>query len=299
MLATHADSTVRGYKLAFDRWRKWAVANDFVPLPARSVAVSLYLVELLETSKTSSPVTLALSAIKWAHEKACLPLPVDGMVEQVASAARRELARPPVRKEPLKKEQIRQIVDELLEEGGALHLRTAVMVSVGFAGFMRWNDLEQIKVCDLTFHRKYMEVRLSKRKNDQLREGSVVLIGRQDKRSGPVELCEELIKVAHLSPDDHLLNNLVETKNGWRVKKGTLQYSRARELFREAVSRAGLDVNLFGLHSLRSGGTTAAAAAGVPQRLLKRHGGWHSEAISCYIQESIENLLLPSGATEC
>ena len=46
-----------------------------------------------------------------------------------------------------------------------------------------------------------------------------------------------------------------------------MQYSRAsgRELFREAVSSAGPDVNSFVLHRLRSGGTTATAAAGVLQ----------------------------------
>ena len=113
-----------------------------MPLPATSVVVSLYLVELLESSNTSSPETSALSAINWAHEKACLPVLVDSVVEQVAAAARRELARMPKRKEPLKKEQVMLIVDKLLAEGGALHLMTAIKVTVGFAGFMRWDEYE-------------------------------------------------------------------------------------------------------------------------------------------------------------
>ena len=33
----------------------------------------------------------------------------------------------------------------------------------------------------------------------------------------------------------------------------------------------------FGLHSLRAGGATAAANAGVPDHLFKHHGRWKSE----------------------
>jgi hypothetical protein len=34
----------------------------------------------------------------------------------------------------------------------------------------------------------------------------------------------------------------------------------------------GLNQQLFGLHTLRSGGATTAANMGIPDRLFKRHG---------------------------
>ena len=41
------------------------------------------------------------------------------------------------------------------------------------------------------------------------------------------------------------------------------------------------------MHSLRAGGATAAANAGVPDRLLKRHGRWRSEtAKDGYVKDS-------------
>ena len=66
--------------------------------------------------------------------------------------------------------------------------------------------------------------------------------------------------------------------------------------FDKAVGKAGMDPTEFGLHSLRPGGTTAVAVAKVPQRLLKRQGGWRSEAVNVYIQETLDNLLVPSEA---
>ena len=65
-----------------------------------------------------------------------------------------------------------------------------------------------------------------------------------------------------------------------------------REIVLEKLSELGLDRNLFGLHSLRSGGASAAAGAGVPDRLFKRHGRWRSEnAKDGYIKDSLESRL--------
>ena len=46
------------------------------------------------------------------------------------------------------------------------------------------------------------------------------------------------------------------------------------------------------MHSLRSGGATAAAAAGISDRLFKKHGRWRSEtAKDGYVHESLEEQL--------
>lgn len=57
----------------------------------------------------------------------------------------------------------------------------------------------------------------------------------------------------------------------------------------------GYNVENLGIHSLRVGGAMAAANGGVPDRLFKRHGRWHSEnAKDGYIEDSLEKRLLVS-----
>ncbi|CAB4040809.1 Integrase recombinase xerD-like, partial [Paramuricea clavata] len=56
-----------------------------------------------------------------------------------------------------------------------------------------------------------------------------------------------------------------------------LSYSRAREIALAAFSSLGYPVKNIGLHSLRSGGATTAANAGIRHCLFKRHGRWKSE----------------------
>jgi hypothetical protein len=53
-----------------------------------------------------------------------------------------------------------------------------------------------------------------------------------------------------------------------------------------AETESGLDSSKFCLHSLRSGGTTAAAANNISDTLIKEHGRWKTDfSKDGYIQE--------------
>jgi hypothetical protein len=71
-----------------------------------------------------------------------------------------------------------------------------------------------------------------------------------------------------------------------------MSYSTLRDLFRNALTPFVTDINKYCLHSLRSGGATAAANKGVKDRMFKRHGRWLSEkAKDGYVKDSLEERL--------
>ena len=72
----------------------------------------------------------------------------------------------------------------------------------------------------------------------------------------------------------------------------SLAYSTIREMFKDFLSKIGLDSSKFGLHSLRSGGASAAAASGVSDRVFKWHGRWKGElAKDGYVKAPLAELL--------
>ena len=67
-----------------------------------------------------------------------------------------------------------------------------------------------------------------------------------------------------------------------------LSYTTIREVIKGMLRKIGMDDARFGVHSLRSGGVSAAAAAGISDRLFKRHGRWRSDlAKDGYVKPSL------------
>ena len=77
-------------------------------------------------------------------------------------------------------------------------------------------------------------------------------------------------------------------RNGERLhSSGSFSYTCTWELFLAKWKKLGFDTTHFGLHSLRAGGASAAANAGVLDPLFKRHGRWKSESAKDeYIKDS-------------
>ena len=60
----------------------------------------------------------------------------------------------------------------------------------------------------------------------------------------------------------------------------------------DVVNCIGLDPSCYGTHSLRSGGASCVANAGLPDRIYQQHGRWRSDhAKDMYVQDDLNNLL--------
>ena len=71
-----------------------------------------------------------------------------------------------------------------------------------------------------------------------------------------------------------------------------MSYTRTREIVLQAFAELGYPKHLSGSHSLRAGGASAAANAGVSDRLFSRHGRWKSDrAKDGYVTDNLESLL--------
>ena len=106
------------------------------------------------------------------------------------------------------------------------------MATLGFAGFLRWDDLSQIKACDIDFHLGFVKIFLEKCKNDQFREGSWICIAETETRYFPVSLLKRFLHIGEHSLDSFLFRKISHTKAGFKLRKQKLSYSRALELFK-------------------------------------------------------------------
>ena len=295
LVQDRATSTAATYLRAYKSWKTWAEKHSASYLPADSVVFTLYIVSLIQQSRSVSSVNTAVYGVSWVHKKSGHREPSEyPMVKQAVDAARRILARPPKRKEPLSADLVRRVISRL-EKGSLADIQLAALFSLGFFGFLRWDDLHRLKVDSLHFEVAHVAIFLEKRKNDQFREGSWVFIARSSTPPCPVAILEKFLLVGNHSKASPLFRRVQNTKRGVCLRKELMSYSRANELIKKELLKEGFDPAKFGIHSLRSGGASAAAALGVPDRLFQRHGGWRSEkARNNYVKESLSSLLLVS-----
>ena len=85
----------------------------------------------------------------------------------------------------------------------------------------------------------------------------------------------------------------------YSLRSTGIAYIRGRKVVLDAFSQLGFPSRLFGLHSRRSGGATAAANAGINDRLFKRHGRLRSDkAKDGYVKDNLDLLLSVSKSLE-
>ena len=93
--------------------------------------------------------------------------------------------------------------------------------------------------------------------------------------------------------------HFVKSNASYTSRSTGISDTRTREVVLHAFSQVGYSTKLLGLHSLRSGGATAAANAGVNDRLFKRHGRWRSDkAKDGYVKDNLEALLSVSKSLQ-
>ena len=299
ILHSRADSTVTKYLRGFRRWKTWANAKKLEPIPAKSHHFALYLQHLGEETKSKAAVEEACNAVSWVHSSAGLSsLLADPFVKATLEGLQRSLAKSVVKKEPVTVDMLEAIVCDADKSGSLADLRLATACLLGFAGFLRFGELISLRPCDFELSQEMMKIRIIQSKTDQWRQGDELVIARTGNCTCPVAMLERYMRRTSMCWNDqrYLFRPIQRTKNGEVLRQsGKISYTCMRELFRKKIADLGLPPCNFGLHSLRSGGATAAAGAKVPDRLFKRHGRWKSEnAKDGYVKDEIQTRLTVS-----
>jgi hypothetical protein len=129
-------------------------------------------------------------------------------------------------------------------------------------------------------------------KTDQLSHGHTIVLDSGSIRDLDVLQWHTLyMRQKHLAGKSSkwLFPNFSEVKNH-------LSAATPNKVIKRCLSMVGINPKPYGSHSARRGGATAAAKAGIEERLLRKHGYWRSDAVYCYIIESMQNRLSVSRA---
>ena len=130
---------------------------------------------LAEESGSKSAVEEACHALAWVHSTAGLASPSSHpFVKATLEGLQRSLAKPVVEKEPITLEMLEAMVDDANKSGSLSDLRLVTACLLGFAGFLRFDEMINLRPCDFIFSREMLKIQIVRSKTDQLQQGNEV-----------------------------------------------------------------------------------------------------------------------------
>ena len=299
LLASRANNTVRQYSARYLVFRSFCVSSGFSFLPCTVPNCFLFFSHLLDTGISRATFTSFFYAVRFVHDLAGLGNPCNNTVmSYLFDAGCRLLAKTPNRRRPVSLSTIRTaFLFHSCASRPLTQFRTECFISVSFFGFFRANETLHLQLKHVSFEDSFVRIFVPKRKNDQFREGHEVLLTKLNESVCPFTLLSTYIKMlSPTSPDCYLFVPLsFSVLTGLHSAKSfskPLSYSTMLDAVRGYLNEAHVLPDNFGLHSLRAGAASEAAANGVDNRILKKHGGWKSDtARDMYIADSTASRL--------
>ena len=116
----------------------------------------------------------------------------------------------------------------------------------------------------------------------------------------PIKLFKKYFEAAKFkeSEEKFIFRQIFYSKHGFKLRDQNkpISYTTVRDILLCNLKNIGLDKTQFGLHSLKSGGATAAANLGINDRLFQKHGRWKSEKVkNGHLHENLRALLSVSN----
>lgn len=265
---SRATNTQRAYRSDWAHFTAWCAEHGCESLPASPATIILYICDLAERYKVST-IDRRLASIGQAHKLAKLPIPTkDVDVETTMRGIRREKGSAPDAKAPAVTDILRQMIEALPED--VRGQRNRALLLLGFAGAFRRSELVSLDVADIQFTNDGVIAWIRRSKTDQEGQGTTKGIPYgSTPHTCPVRALRVWLDAAGMT-DGPLFRPIDRHGN---VRSRRLTDHSVAQIVKQGAAAAGLNPKQFSGHSLRAGLATAAAQAGVSERVIMQQTG--------------------------
>ncbi len=278
---SHAKNTLDAYAAHWKHFSAWCDDHKRRALPASPETVLCCVVDLVDRY-TVATIDHRLSSISYYHKQARHALPTkDPEVERTMRGIRRAKGIAPNGKSPILTPLLRQMVAALPDDLPGL--RDKALLLLGFAGAFRRSELVGLQIRDVQIGDAGLIVTLRRSKTDQ--EGASFTKGIPVGTSEAT--CPKRALEAWLQLTAITTGPLFRPIDRWgHVGDRALSSLGVARAVKRALTAIGLETTNYSGHSLRAGLVTAAAMAGVSERVIMQQTGHKNTAmLRRYIRE--------------
>ena len=143
-------------------------------LPVKESQLALCILSMIQMGTSFPTLTQMCYGVRWAHKLTGYKDPLKTqLVRAIYDSAKRILSKPQPKKNQLHHIILKKLARKFGHNSATLSdLRLLSICTLGFAGFLRYSELANIRRNDIIFHKKYGKVFIEKSKTDKFREGA-------------------------------------------------------------------------------------------------------------------------------
>ena len=170
--ASKGSSTIKSYSYAFKRFRVWWEGYDLLALPASVTTIAIYLSFLIQKEVSKAVFTNAFYAIKCEHDLNLYnSIFSEPFLKLIFEGGIRILSKKVNKKQPINAEMLKSVIKKYGSSNNLQHLRICCLMLLGYSGFLRFNELANIKASNLHVSRSHLEIFIESSKTDIYRQG--------------------------------------------------------------------------------------------------------------------------------
>lgn len=272
-----AANTRRAYSRQWNDFADWCAEHGRSSLPATPETLAEYTAHLADADKAPSTIEQALAAIRTAHKTAGhIGQPDTTAARLVLRSHRRERAQAGKRAKkapPITIEALRAMI-ETCDPATLRGLRDRVVLVIGLALMGRRSELVALDLDDVRETEDGLLILIRASKTDQDAEGIEIAIPYgQHADTCPVRVVRAWRNA--LAEQGITSGRLVRSITRHGHLGESLSVDAVTDVVADRAVAAGLpNAAVYSAHSLRAGGATSAAKAGVPVSVIAAHGRW-------------------------
>ena len=273
-----AENTRKAYRTDWQHFEGWCFAQGLMSLPTLPNTVGLYLAAHADTLSVAT-LTRRLSSIAIAHRLAGHSLDSKHPAIRDDEGLRREKGTAQRHAEALTVPLIRRVLNTCGSR--LIDLRDRALLLIGFSAALRRSELVALTLEDVDVVPEGLRITIRRSKADQEGAGEILAVGRTGTATCPVEAFQAWVAAAGIET-----GRVFRCINRHGHLGAKLSTNAVAKIVQHRAALAGLDAKMFAGHSMRAGFATAAALAGVEERIIMRQTRHRSAAtVRRYIRD--------------
>jgi integrase len=263
-----APGTLRGYKKEWVKWLTFARRHGYRLAPPRPADLEDYLTSEVGPRGSVAVIDSISASFNWHCAEVGYASPfLNKRIVLIVKGMKRLLRKPSVPRLPFLRSHIRKFMRFL--RGSFRHWRAAVVVATCFADFLRFSEVLNIRLEDLTLSGSDLRFRVRKAKNHRL--GFDVCLPVGDPKSIGAFVLNFLLRGLKWRPGK-VGFLCCQLEGGIFRPRLQIRYSALHSSCKDLIKAVGFDPSKYSTHSAKRGSARAAVVAGCTDAVVTALG---------------------------